>query len=264
MLRTLMLILLFLFSTLPARATPPGDDPLLMPLGLFNQSRGDGEHSYGHSFALWHHGDRLVGEVLHWDGDIEGNRGEFRGGQYDPQTGALSFEVTMHPPGNGAEIDIAHFEGRLQGGRVSGQLRWNKGTFAEAKTESLSLPLDRDEIAVPLRLSVWRKDTGKRTLQANADCAAFDRAGRSAAVSSQVGPGPIELQATVARSGRLPFHSGPAAHCKTRLFIIRGDRVSVGVPFNGYRPITYVAKDGKVHHTWVDASALDIQPLQFE
>ena len=26
----------------------------------------------------------------------------------------------------------------------------------------------------------------------------------------------------------------------------------------------YIAKDGKVHRSWVDASALDIQPFQFE
>lgn len=262
MLRTLTLILLCALLVLPAHAA---DDPQLIPLGRFEHVRkGSVDHAYGHALELWNHGDRLVGRLQHWHADIEGNGGEFTDGRYDPQAGTLNFHVAVRRGGGRDETDNAVFNGRLEGGRVSGELTWEQGRFAGEQREALSLPLDRTEIPVPLRLSAWRNPTVERTLAANADCAAFNRAGRSAAVSSRLGPGPIELQATVARRGRLPFHSGPAAHCRTRQFIIRGDRVSVGVPFNGYRPITYIAKDGKVHRSWVDASALDIQPFQFE
>jgi|SRR5215831_3187923 len=117
----------------------------LVPIGSFVKVTGqDGEHANGHQIRLWRTGDRLVGELIYWDSNIEGQQGDFKDGSIDPKTMNMQFQVTVERNDIAPkEYKTALFNGRLRGAFLEGSLKWT-GEAAigrgENGVEKLKLP----------------------------------------------------------------------------------------------------------------------------
>ncbi len=145
-------------------ASAHGAEPaaLVRPLGEFAKVRATEDHTYGHRAQLWHSDGRLLGEIMYWNGNIEGQRGRFVDGAYDPRTGAASFKAIVVrrdlQPNRRAQ---AVFEGRIVKGTLSGKLTWagDKEVFFGAKNvESLVLPLQKEErLTAYASVEAWQK-----------------------------------------------------------------------------------------------------------
>lgn len=135
----------------------------VLPLGEHARVRATEDHAYGHRLQLWRSGNRLLGVLMYWDGNIEGQRGRFVDGVFDPQSGAVRFKATVVrrdvQPNQSSE---ASFEGVLARGGVSGRLTWS-GEAANFRgkngVEQLSLPWQKQErLASYASVAAWQKE----------------------------------------------------------------------------------------------------------
>ena len=107
-----------------------------------------------------------MGEILYWDGDIEGQRGRFVDGAYNRSTGAVKFSVVIVrnnvQPNTRTE---ASFEGVLGKGALSGKLKWAGGAAkfrGKNGIEDLVLLLQKEERLAPFAsLEAWRRAMGE-------------------------------------------------------------------------------------------------------
>jgi hypothetical protein len=157
-------VLFGLFAT-SAQCAESTKSPV-QPLGEFAKVRATEDHTYGHRLRLWHSGGQLLGEILYWDGDIEGERGRFVDGAYNRSTGAVKFSLVIArsnvQPNTRSE---ASFEGVLGKGVLSGKLKW-VGEAAKFRgkngVEDLVLPLQKEERLAPFAsLEAWRRAMGE-------------------------------------------------------------------------------------------------------
>ena len=134
----------------------------VQPLGVYSRIRATEDHTYGHEVRLWRLGNRLLGELIWWDANPEGQRGRFDGGAFDPRTGEVRFGVTVTRHDVQPNIrSSASFRGRLAKNVLAGNLR-SEGKDAETRgkagVEKLNLPLRRNEQLKPfLDVDTWRK-----------------------------------------------------------------------------------------------------------
>jgi hypothetical protein len=123
---------LVLVLTMPSFAAVPAADAVF-PLGIFSSIKATADHTYGHEVRLWRSGSRLVGQLTYWDANPEGQRGRFADGAFNPQTGEVTFNVTITrrdvQPGVRSK---ASFRGYLARGGLWGDLRW-EGAAAQAR-----------------------------------------------------------------------------------------------------------------------------------
>lgn len=153
-------IVLSLFAAL-AHGAEPAKTPV-QPLGEFAQVRSTEDHTYGHRAQLWRSGGLLLGEIVYWDGNIEGQRGRFADGAYDERTAAVTFKAIVVrrdlQPNRRAQ---AVFEGRIVNGSLSGKLTWagDKAVFFGAKdVDRLVLPLQKKErLTTYASVGAWQK-----------------------------------------------------------------------------------------------------------
>ena len=150
------------FALLAASAHGAEPAALVQPLGEFAKVRATEDHTYGHRAQLWRSGGRLLGEIMYWDGNIEGQRGRFIDGAYDQRTGAVTFKAVVVrrdlQPNRRAQ---AMFEGRIVKGTLSGTLTWagDKDVFFGVKNvERLVLPLQHKErLTAFASVEAWQK-----------------------------------------------------------------------------------------------------------
>ena len=145
-------------------ASAHGAEPaaLVQPLGEFAKVRATEDHTYGHRAQLWRSGGRLLGEIMYWDGNIEGQRGRFVDGAYDQRTGAVTFKTVVVrrdlQPNRRAQ---AAFEGHIVKGTLTGKLTWagDKEVFFGAKNvERLVLPLQpKERLTTYASIEAWQK-----------------------------------------------------------------------------------------------------------
>jgi len=148
------LALAFCSASFSGHSQESGDN--LVPIGSFVKVTGeDGEHANGHQIRLWRTGDKLVGKLIYWDFNVEGQRGDFKDGSIDPKTMKMHFQVTVER-GDVApkEYYTALFNGRLRGAFLEGSLKWI-GEAAigrgEHGVEKLKLPKDKKVKLLPFR-----------------------------------------------------------------------------------------------------------------
>ena len=136
----------------------------VQPLGVFSGVKATVDHTYGHEIRLWRVGStgRLLGQVVYWDANPEGERGYFDDGTFDFPSGEVKFSVTV------IRRDVqpntrtkAAFRGYLGRGGVWGELRW-EGEGAQARgtagVENLNLLREKSgRLDSFPDLAAWRK-----------------------------------------------------------------------------------------------------------
>jgi hypothetical protein len=134
----------------------------VLPLGIFSGIKATADHTYGHEVRLWRVGNRVVGQLTYWDANPEGQRGRFDDGTFDPQSGAVTFSVTVvrHDVQPNSRSK-ASFRGYLARGGLWGELRW-EGEAAQGRGKSgvakLNLLLAKGErLASFPDADAWRK-----------------------------------------------------------------------------------------------------------
>ena len=132
------------------------------PVGAYARIKATADHTYGHEMRLWQSGNRLIGQVLYWDGNLEGQTGLFTDGMYEPRSGEIQFTVTIIRRDVRPNIQsTATFTGRLVKNTVTGNLKWDgqvAQTRGKAGIESVNLSRSLDS---PLEkfanVDSWRK-----------------------------------------------------------------------------------------------------------
>jgi hypothetical protein len=117
----------------------------LQPVGVFANIRATQDHTYGQQARLWFRGTQLVGDILYWDGNIEGQRGRFTDGFINRRTGDVRFKVVIvrrdvqpHVRTEGA------FEGLLVKGVLAGTLTW----LGESAKQRAAPPVEQWKLAL--------------------------------------------------------------------------------------------------------------------
>lgn len=149
-----------LLLSIPSEA---GAADAVLPLGVFSGVKATADHTYGHEVRLWRIGNRVVGQMTYWDANPEGQRGRFDDGTFNPQSGEVTFSVTVTRRDVQPNIrSQASFRGHLARGGLWGELKW-EGEAAQGRgkggVEKLNLLTARSE---PLKafqdLEAWRKN----------------------------------------------------------------------------------------------------------
>ncbi len=152
----------FATARLATAATVDENAGPIAPLGAYAQIKATEDHTYGHELRLWHTGNRLLGQLLYWDGNIEAQKGVFTDGDYNARSGEFQFKVTiMRRDVQPNTQTTATFSGRRVKNTVTGRLRW-EGAAAQTRgkvgTEILNLPVARDRsIEKYADADAWRK-----------------------------------------------------------------------------------------------------------
>ena len=150
-----------LVLAMPSFSAVPAPDAVL-PLGVFSSVKATADHTYGHEVRLWRAGNRVVGQLIYWDANPEGQRGRFDDGTFDPQSGAVTFNVTVTRRDVQPNVHArAAFRGNLARGGLWGELRW-EGDAAQGRgkrgVEKLNLLLEKSERLKPYPdLGTWMK-----------------------------------------------------------------------------------------------------------
>ena len=134
----------------------------VQPLGVFSAVRATEDHTYGQRARLWHRGTQLLGEILYWDGNIEGQRGRFADGFINRRSGEVRFKIAIVrrdvQPSTRAD---ATFEGILNKGVLAGKLTWisDAAKFrGKAGVEDWTLRFEKDErLDAYSGVEAWRK-----------------------------------------------------------------------------------------------------------
>jgi hypothetical protein len=133
----------------------------VLPLGIFSAIKATADHTYGHEVRLWRAGDRVVGQMTYWDANLEGQRGRFDDGAFNPQTGEVNFNVTMTRRDVQPNIRLkASFRGYLGRGGLWGRLTW-EGEGAQTRNtagvEKLNLLLEKGgRLKIFRDIEAWR------------------------------------------------------------------------------------------------------------
>ena len=152
---------LLIFLSAPALAAE-ANQVAVLPLGVFSSIKATADHTYGHEVRLWRAGNRVVGQLIYWDANPEGQRGRFDDGTFDPQSGAVSFSATVTRRDVQPNIHAkATFRGNLARGGLWGELRW-EGEAAQGRgksgVEKLNLLLEKSERLKPYPdVGTWMK-----------------------------------------------------------------------------------------------------------
>ena len=134
----------------------------VLPLGTFSGVKATVDHTYGHEVRLWRAGNRVVGQMTYWDANPEGQRGSFDGGTFNPQTGEVTFSVTVTRRDVQPNIrSKASFRGYLGRGGLWGDLKW-EGEAAQFRgkggVEKLDLLIEKGgQLAAFPNLDAWSK-----------------------------------------------------------------------------------------------------------
>ena len=136
----------------PTSASGAKSDGVL-PIGVFSSIKATTDHTYGHEVRLWRNGKRLLGQLIYWDANPEGQRGRFDDGTFDPRSGEVRFSVTVTRRDVQPNIrSKVSFRGRLARGGLWGELRWEgEGALGRGKggVEQLNLLLEKEERLEP-------------------------------------------------------------------------------------------------------------------
>jgi hypothetical protein len=134
----------------------------VLPLGIFSGVKATADHTYGHEVRLWRAGNRVIGQMTYWDANPEGQRGRFDAGTFDPQSGVVTFSVTVTRRDVQPNVHArATFRGNLARGGLWGELKW-EGEAAQGRgkagVENLNLLIAKGERleAFP-DIGAWRK-----------------------------------------------------------------------------------------------------------
>ena len=135
---------------------------VVLPLGVFSSVKATADHTYGHEVRLWRAGNRVVGQLIYWEANPEGQRGRFDDGTFDPQSGAVTFSATVTRRDVQPNVHArATFRGNLARGGLWGELRW-EGEAAQGRgksgVEKLNLLLEKSERLKPYPdVGTWMK-----------------------------------------------------------------------------------------------------------
>lgn len=152
----------------PALSAEPAQH-LVQPLGEFARVRNTGDHTYGHRVRLRRSGGQLIGEIVYWDGNLEGQRAHFIDGSYDQRTGAVRFStIVIRSDVQPTIKSPASFVGVVNKGALSGKLAWS-GEHAQFRgrngVEDVVLPLQKDErLSAYQDIRAWQTTEGKSAL----------------------------------------------------------------------------------------------------
>ena len=141
----------------------------LIPLGSFSNHSGNGEHTYGYQSMLWRNGTELIGQLIYWDGDLEGMKGDFTNGEINTKTGEISFNVTVKKSSvSPVEQYTAKFNGTITGNKVVGVLIWQgkkRKHPGDKEVEKLTLKSDLKIKLMSLpNIKVWKNKEESRYL----------------------------------------------------------------------------------------------------
>ena len=132
------------------------------PLGAYARIKATEDHTYGHEVRLWQSGERVIGQVLYWDGNPEAQKGQFTDGTFNAKSGEIQFKLIITRRDVRPHIQTAaSFSGKLVKNTLTGQLKW-EGAAAQnrgkAGVETLSLPKSRDTVLDKFAgADAWRK-----------------------------------------------------------------------------------------------------------
>lgn len=111
-----------LLLSIPSEA---GAADAVLPLGVFSGVKATADHTYGHEVRLWRMGNRVVGRMTYWDANPEGQRGRFDDGTFNPQSGEITFSVTVTRRDVQPNVHSkASFRGYLARGGLWGEFKW--------------------------------------------------------------------------------------------------------------------------------------------
>jgi hypothetical protein len=141
-------------------AVPPAET--VLPLGIFSSIKATADHTYGHEIRLWRVGNRVVGQMLYWNANPEGQRGRVGDGTFDPQSGEITFSVTVTRHDVQPNLrSRASFRGHLARGGLWGELKWEgeaAQTRGTAGVEKLNLLIEKGgRLKAFSDLDAWNK-----------------------------------------------------------------------------------------------------------
>ena len=134
----------------------------VLPLGIFSGVKATADHTYGHEVRLWRVGNRMVGQLIYWDANPEGQRGRFDDGTFEPQSGVVTFSVTVTRHDVQPNVHArAAFRGNLARGGLWGELKWEDEAArgrGKGGVEKLNLLLEKSErLKVFPDVGAWTK-----------------------------------------------------------------------------------------------------------
>ena len=132
----------------PLPAAPKSEAPVTV-LGEFSNRKGDGEHSWGYTVALWKHEGRIIGMIFGTNGlMLSGDppTGLLEDVQYDPKTGRMSFKakLSVGKYGDGSmSHDLYLFDGTLTPAKMKGVMTVREAAECEGCGEKIKVVLPR-------------------------------------------------------------------------------------------------------------------------
>jgi hypothetical protein len=109
------------------------------PFGVYDSTRGNGDHTYGYQVFLWKDNNKLIGEMIYWYGDIEGVRENISLSKFNQKTKSIQFSALFKRRSIKPKPVIIKFDGFLRGNDLVGMMEIDDREIKKKTKESVFL-----------------------------------------------------------------------------------------------------------------------------